>query len=84
MARLFELMDAPLGDLAETVLDEKLDTVLRRKAHGALNARLPELNGQGWARTSQEDMMLINRALMLDFSVFDGTDTFFFKDNFPK
>jgi hypothetical protein len=66
-ARLFDLQNAPLVDLARTVVDLTQTTRVRYKALSALKSRLPELNGQGWARMDQDDMKLINQALDTEF-----------------
>lgn len=68
MTRLFNLMNAPLEELADTVLDIHAPMPVRHKAWNALNSRLPELNGAAWVRKSQTDMILINTAIALDMS----------------
>jgi hypothetical protein len=66
-ARLFDLQNASLSDLARTVVDLTQTTQVRYKAYSALKSRLPELNGVGWARMDQDDMKLINQALDAEF-----------------
>lgn len=67
MVRLFDLNNAPLVDLAETVLDGEVGVRARYKAFCALKARLPELNGQGWVAIGQDGMVKINEALRAKF-----------------